>query len=122
MPAAHVSNWYLTPFDLDEHSWHGRHESLDGAPAGPISEDDVAGGIALYYGDEGNVWDGQVACIFMLNDGRYVAFETFYGPTGNGFSEDAYGGDANIAFANSLETVALMGLTEHGRKLCGWEN
>jgi hypothetical protein len=54
-----------------------------------------------------------------LHDGRYVSFETFYGPTGDGFLRDAYGGDADLVFSSSYEAAIMLGLTEEGRRLCG---
>ena len=67
----------------------------------------------------GEHWDGEVAAILLLNDGRYVSYETFYGPTGDGFYEDAYGGDADLVFSSSLENALRYGLTKNGRKLVG---
>lgn len=68
---------------------------------------------------DGNDWDGEVAAVVKLRDGRYVAWETFWGPTGDGFSEDAYGGDADIVIAATAEDAIRFGLTNNGRRLCG---
>ena len=97
--------------------WNGRFISLDGTPAVDFTIDDVQTIIAS--GQEGDEWDGTVAGVLQLNDGTYVTYETFYGPTGHGFSEDAYGGDADICFASSHKTAVTMGLTDEGRLMCG---
>lgn len=79
--------------------------------------DDVAEVIA--YGETPDGWDGEVSGVVRLKDGRYVAWETFWGPTGDGFSEDAYGGDADITIAGTLDAAIRFGMTDAGRRLCG---
>lgn len=64
----------------------------------------------------GDEWDGVVAAVVRLKDGRYLAYETFYGPTGSGFYEDAYGGDADV-WIGTLAQVRRMGLTNEGRRM-----
>jgi hypothetical protein len=105
----------VNPFNRG--SWSGRLVSVDGALTADFTAEDVAEVVAS--GESGDQWDGTVAAVLRLNDGRFVAYETFYGPTGSGFSEDAYGGDADLHFARSLEEVVRMGLTDDGRELCG---
>lgn len=105
----------INPFNIGD--WHGRCISLDGACAALFDKADVAKVVAEGVSGEGG-WDGNVAAVLLLKDGRYVSYETFWGPTGSGFSEDAYGGDADLSFANDLETVVRMGLTDAGRELC----
>ena len=56
------------------------------------------------------VWDGTAAAVVQLKDGRWVAWESSWGPTGDGFNADAYGGDANVFFASSLEQAIVYGL------------
>lgn len=109
---------YLDPTNRD--NWHGRLISLDGTSAEDFTEQDVVEVVA--HGDSGDVWDGEVAAVLRLTDGRYVSYETFYGPTGHGFSEDAYGGDADLNFGADLDTVVRLGLTDEGRCLCGLPN
>lgn len=81
------------------------------------AENDIEQVIA--YDETGDEWDGQVAGLVKLKDGRYVAWETFYGPTGHGFSEDAYGGDATIVIAATQDDANRYALTDAGRKLLG---
>lgn len=108
----------VNPFPWDfgvEKNWHGRYVSLDGTAAGEFSMDDVAEIVA--QGSTEDRWDGTVAAVLRLKDGRFVSWETFYGPTGDGFSEDAYGGDADLSFGASFGVVWRMGLTDDGRRL-----
>lgn len=107
----------VNPFRRDD--WSGRLIAHDGVSDAEFTEDDVEEIIAS--GSSGDQWDGTVAAVFKLKDGRFVAYETFYGPTGSGFVEDAYGGDADIHFAADLATVVRMGMTDEGRRLCGIE-
>lgn len=110
----------VNPFG-EYNTWHGRYVSLDGCEAGEFTKDDVAE--VIHEGVEGaGGYDGSVAAVLRLKDGRYVSYETFFGPTGDGFSEDAYGGDADIHFANDLTTIITLGLTDDGRALCKIEN
>ncbi len=98
---------------------HGALRSLDGVKASPFAIGDVAE--VLYHGRTDDDWDGNEAAVVRLTDGRLVAWETWWGPTGSGFSEDAYGGDAELWFAGAenLSRLILMALTDQGRELCG---
>lgn len=106
----------VNPFS--RYDWSGRLVSLDGTDASDIAASDVAEVVCSGTTDEGD-WDGTVAAVLKLKDGRFCCYETFWGPTGSGFSEDAYGGNADISFASTLGTVLVMGLTDEGRSLCG---
>jgi len=107
----------LDPFNLGS-SWSGDYISVDGTTeTGPIIAENVEE--VLYHGVQGDEWDGKEAVVFKMKDGRFVAYETFYGPTGNGFNEDAYGGDADLFFSTNLKFLILMALTDEGRRLCG---
>ncbi len=97
--------------------WHGELISLDGCPNHDFTMDDVD--VVLGYGDSGDGWDGEAAGIARLKDGRYVAWESNWGPTGSGFDCDAYGGDADIAFALTPGR-ALEYLSERSRELIKW--
>ncbi len=97
--------------------WSGQLVSLDGCPAHDFTIDDVAA--VLGYGDTGGYWDGEAAGIARLKDGRYIVWESTWGPTGSGFSCDAYGGDADIAFAFSAGR-ALQYLSERSREVIRW--
>jgi hypothetical protein len=105
----------INPFG-SRSQWHGRLVSVDGVAKDDFTAADVAEVIAR--GETGDDWEGTVAAVMRLHDGRFVAYETFYGPTGDGFSEDAYGGDADLHFASTLDAVVRFGLTDIGRDLC----
>ena len=107
--------WGQTP---GTRGWsEGDFVSVDGAHVGPVEIENVAE--VLYYGTTGRDWDGTEAAVMRLQDGRFVAYETWWGPTGSGFSYDAYGGDSNLCFANDLNALILSALTDAGRRLCG---
>lgn len=94
--------------------------SLDGASADPFRAEDVAE--IMYHGNTGaDDWDGNEAAVIRLRDGRLAAWETWWGPTGGGFSEDAYGGDADVWFSQPehLRELIAQALTDHGREMCG---
>lgn len=95
--------------------WHGRVVAARGVDDTLPAEDDDA--TIWAYVKDGDRWDGYVVGVAQLSDGRWMAWETFYGPTGSGFIEDAYGGDADIYLAASLDDVLAFGLTESGRRL-----
>lgn len=103
---------------FDRYNWEGSIVSLDGAPEDPFEADDVAEEIAS--GSTGPGGDGTFAAVFLLKDGRYIAWDTWWGPTGDGFCHDAYGGDASVYVAYDLETIKWEGLGAEGRRLCGW--
>lgn len=88
--------------------------SLDGAEAGFVDADDLAE--ILWQGSSGDTWDGWEAAVCRLKDGRYVAWETMYGPTGSGFSADAYGGEAQVFFANDLSLLVRRALGDAARR------
>lgn len=99
---------------------HGELKSLDGASTEKFTEAEVAE--VLYHGNVGaDDYDGFEAAVIRLHDGRLVAWETWWGPTGSGFSEDAYGGDTDIWFAKqeNLATLILQALGDEARRLCG---
>lgn len=96
---------------------NGEFVSLRGTETGPVEKEDVDE--VVFYGESGDHWDGKEAAVMRLKDGRYVAYETFWGPTGDGFHEDAYGGDANLYFGTNLNDLILTALTDEGRRLCG---
>jgi hypothetical protein len=107
-----------SPFDMAQRSsWSGEYIGLGGCATGHVTEADVDA--LLYYGDTGDGWDGKAAGVARLKDGRYLAWETWWGPTGSGFSEDAYGGEAPIYFGLDLKTLVLEALTDEGRRLAG---
>lgn len=97
--------------------WGGELRSIDGTSATDFTREDVAELVA--YGGGGDRWDGDAIGIVRLRDGRFVSWETNYGPTGDGFACDAYGGDADILFAASAK-MAARGISEQGRDSLVW--
>lgn len=95
-------------------SWCGSFVSLDGTPATDFTEPDIARLVA--YGSTDDDWDGESAGIVQLKDGRFVSWESTWGPTGSGFHGDAYGGDADIWFGATDEIVRRQ-ISERGREL-----
>lgn len=47
---------------------------------------------------------------------KSCAGQTWWGPTGSGFCDDAYGGDTDIWFAHDADTL-LLRITESAREL-----
>ena len=107
----------IVPFGVKEGDgyWHGRAISLDGTAATlPVSEADVAE--VLFDYDSGGRWDGDCCAVVRLKDGRLVAWESWWGPTGTGFLEDAYGGDTDIYFATDLRLLVNAALSDAMRR------
>lgn len=108
---------------LERYDWDGRLVSIDGCPNDDFTGDDVVQIIAVGHDPvDGGGWDGDVAGVLALRDGRYVCYETTWGPTGDGFNRDAYGGTATLNFAWDLDLLVQVGLTDRGRELCGLPN
>jgi len=116
-----VSELTLMPFNRSPGgSWsEGSFVSLDGADVGPVAEADVAE--VIYHWNSGDEWDGDEVAVMKLKDGRFIGYEAWWGPTGDGFSEDAYGGDANLYFAKDLDTIERWALGEESRNRLGIE-
>lgn len=125
-----VLDWTVDPpWDARE----GKYESADGTIAGPFKESDVAWIIA--FGScmsqdwrarmraqgrrEFAGYDGDECGIAQLHDGRFVAWETWWGPTGSGFCCDAYGGDAIVMFGATLKAV-IPHISEKARETLQW--
>lgn len=104
-----------TPFHRRD--WAGKIVSVDGASTEDFGDDDLAEVVAS--GESDDDWDGTSAGIVRLEDGRFVCWSTWWGPTGDGFCCDAYGGDETIFVASTLDACVRLGLDEEGRKLCG---
>lgn len=113
-----VEDIQLPPWKAGQ--WDEVCHSILGAGTMLPSADDVAE--VLYLGStDHDDWDGREAAVVRLKDGRLAAWECVWGPTGHGFSEDAYGGDAEVWFApeSALHTLILQSLTDTARELCG---
>ncbi len=104
----------VSPAPWSRYDWSGSLISADGCDAADFKEEDVAE--VLQFVSRGDCWDGETAGIARLKDGRFIGWEAGYGPTGNGFSCDAYGGDADIYFART-EAAALEAIGESARTL-----
>lgn len=107
------------PAKLDEVPWGdfatiGTVHSLDGSRVRNFSALDVER--VLAYGDSGAGWDGSVAGLALLRWGQYLAWESWWGPTGSGFHSDAYGGDQEVMVALD-PVVALRAIPENKREL-----
>jgi len=98
-------------------TWYGQFLSLDNTPAGDFKPEDIWRVLAV--NNTGGDWDGTGAAVVQLRDKRWVAWESSWGPTGCGFSEDAYGGGANVYFSSTLEGAILLGLTPDSRNILG---
>lgn len=99
------------------YDWHGEFISADGTPVDDFKRDDVEA--LLAYGETPADWDGESDGVARLKDGRIIAWESSYGPTGSGFWCDAYGGDANIIVAGTVE-AAVKHISEKARELLEW--
>lgn len=102
-----VSDMRYSPFART--NWHGRLFTTDGADVTDFTESDLDS--VLWYYCDSDVWDGIAAGIARLKDGRIVSWETSYGPTGDGFNKDAYGGDTDILCSLDVPTALMHGLT-----------
>lgn len=117
-PVADKMQAELSSVPWSRGSWHGSLISFDDTPTDDFGYEDVKECWKSWaYGVED--WDGECCAVFQLNDGRWVAYESWWGPTGSGFSEDAYGGDANIYFAKTKEDAARFGLSKNARESLG---
>lgn len=101
---SNISTSQIYPAPWDRHGWTGEFVSVDGTPTSDFSEEDVAE-VLEYAHTPIKDWDGETVGIVRLKDGRIVAWEADWGPTGNGFSCDAYGGTADIIFGSDIEHV-----------------
>jgi len=109
----HLEQIYPAPWARGE--WTGELISADGASAADFEEEDVAH-VVWWASTDADDWDGYTAGVVVLKDGRYVAWEADWGPTGNGFSYDAYGGTADIIFARS-QAAAEAYLSDEAKQL-----
>lgn len=109
-----ISKHEVSPSPWDRSGWSGSLLSADGTSAADFTEDDVAE--VLQFARTGDRWDGETAGTARLTDGRFIGWEAGYGPTGDGFCRDAYGGDADIYFG-ATEAAVLEAIGESARTL-----
>jgi hypothetical protein len=95
--------------------WHGLFVSVDGTATDDFTEADIDH-LVVFGTTPSDEWDGDEAGVVLLRDGRYASWESSWGPTGSGFSADAYGGEADIFFAATLP-LALSPLSERSLEL-----
>jgi hypothetical protein len=108
----------MYPSPWSRYSWHGALTSTDDCNVADFTRDDIASVVA--YGEtNAKDWDGKNAGIVLLKDGRYVSWESWWGPTGSGFCDDAYGGDTDIIFSKTLD-AATKAISESARELMQW--
>lgn len=65
-------------------------------------------------------WDGSCAGLAQLNDGFFIAWASWWGPTGSGFYGDAYGGGAEVFFSQCADDV-LSRIPEKDRESLEWD-
>lgn len=106
------------PWKLIDPPWgeiDGARVSVDGTPVSVIEEHDVARWLAYGDGDDGM----REVCLVQLEDGRFVGWVTWDDVTGSGFHGDAYGGDAELYFGSTAESV-LRHIPEQDRETLKW--
>lgn len=94
----------ISPAPWSRYDWTGELISADGCDASDFECDDVAE-VLWWATTDKTDWDGDTAGVVRLKDGRFAGWEADWGPTGNGFSCDAYGGTADIVFGTTQEAV-----------------
>lgn len=104
----------ISPAPWHRHEWTGDLISADGTSTEDFEKDDVFKVIA--FGTTPDDWDGETAAVVELIDGRFVGWEANWGPTGNGFCYDAYGGTAALIFGKTVEAV-LPYISDKGKEL-----
>ena len=95
--------------------WHGSFMN-DLGLSDDFDEDDVDYVVWSYEDGDRECWDGDCAAIVKLTDGRYITWESFWGPTGSGFSADAYGGGSDVHITTDLMKAVEFGLSETTRQ------
>lgn len=103
-------DWRFTPFDY-QGKLMGKIVSADGTSDAIFSEGDVAEIVKI--ATTGNQFDGTVAVIMRLSDGRLVAFDTSYASyAGNDFT------DGNgVVYVASSRAPLVERLSIYGQRL-----
>lgn len=103
-------DWRFTPFDMYG-KLMGKVISLDSTSDALFDEGDVSE--IIKFGTSGNQFDGHVAVVMHLRDGRLAAFETSYASyNGNNFTD----GNGEI-FVASDRAKLIARLSTYGRRL-----
>ncbi len=105
----------VNPFS--RYDWTGSIYSIDGTDDSEVSEDSCL--FLLVAGSTPSGWDGEASGIALLKDGRWIAWCESWGPTGDGFNRDAYGGNGTIYVGRNPESLRAQALGSEGRFLCG---
>ena len=100
--------------------FRGNFTSVDGTEAFFEDNEELIKKIIKTYSTDPNDWDGNCCGIVELHDGRFVGWESGWGPTGSGFSMDAYGGDGIIVVGASENAVVRYGLSQESRMNLGY--
>lgn len=100
---SNITTSQIHPAPWNRHNWTGEFISVDDTPTSDFTEEDVAA--VLEYASTPQDWDGETVGIIRLKDGRIIGWEANWGPTGDGFCADAYGGTADIIFGSDVERV-----------------
>lgn len=118
----HKSEIHLGPWMRGQ--WDGQFVSVDGASTADFTYDDVSDVIICCEGPHHRFFtalEGTSFGIVKLTDGRYIGWETTWGPTGNGFSAATaatsrctYGGHADIYCSMSMKAM-FFSLSESAR-------
>lgn len=104
----------ISPAPWERHGWTGELTSPDGTPTDDFTRNDVAR--VVWFATTTPGWDGETTGCVQLRDGRFVAWEADWGPTGDGFFRDAYGGTSDLVFAKT-EKAALAAMSLRARDL-----
>ena len=79
-----------------------RPVSIGGCVTSPVTESDVK---RVVGHDGGSDFGRSEIAVVELSDGRFVGWESWRDCTGSGFHSDAYGGNVEVWFAQSLDEL-----------------
>lgn len=94
-------------------NWHGSTLDWTGKKVDDLPNNLKAIAYVLWASEtrmDGNC-DGKCAAIVLLKDGRFASWESQWGPTGHGFDEDAYGGEAMVTITETVADAIRLGLS-----------
>lgn len=76
-------------------------------------------GITIAFDGRWYRTSGMQCGLAWLDGNGWLAWETYADVTGDGFVADAYGGDADVFWFESLSDAVAFGLTDDGRRMLG---